>query len=80
MNATTILPQQEHILTSDNVSRSMRYANGSVATLLYYSTRFPDFPKEYMELYADGKVLVMDDYRVLRVHGTPARICFSRAR
>ncbi len=73
VNATTILPQQEHILTSDNVSVTLRYANGSVATLLYTALGSPDFPKEYMELYADGKVLVMDDYRVLRVHGTPAK-------
>ena len=69
MSATAIAPQTEHILGSDNVSVTLRYEDGSVATLLYTALGSPDFGKEYMELYADGKVLVLDDYRALRVHG-----------
>ena len=44
-----------------------------MATLLYTALGSPDFGKEYMELYADGKVLVLDDYRALRVHGAAAK-------
>ncbi len=73
VNATAIAPQTEHILADDNVSVTLRYEDGSVATLLYSALGSADFGKEYMELYADGKVLVMDDYRSLRVHGSAAK-------
>lgn len=69
LSATAITPQTEHILGNDNVSVTVRYEDGSVATLLYTSLGSPGFGKEYMELYADGKVLVLDDYRALRVYG-----------
>lgn len=69
VNATAIAPQTEHVLGSDNVSVTLRCEDGSVATLLYTALGSLDFSKEYMELYADGKVLVLDDYRALRVHG-----------
>lgn len=70
VNATAITPQTEHILAGDNVSVTLRYADGSVATLLYTASGSSDFPKEYMELYTDGKVLVLDDYRALHVYGS----------
>jgi predicted dehydrogenase len=69
VNATAIAPQTDHILAGDNVIITLRYADGSVATLLYTALGSPDLGKEYMELYFDGKVLVLDDYRALRVHG-----------
>jgi len=69
VSATAINPQSEHVLAGDNVSVTLRYADGSVATLLYTALGSPDFSKEYMELYVDGKVLVLDDYRALRVYG-----------
>jgi predicted dehydrogenase/threonine dehydrogenase-like Zn-dependent dehydrogenase len=73
VNITSIIPQTEHILANDNVSVTLRYADGSVATLLYTALGASDFGKEYMELYADGKMLVLDDYRALRVYGTTAK-------
>jgi len=73
VNAAAIAPQTEQILAGDNVSVTLRYADGSVATLLYTALGSPDFGKEYMELYADGKVLVLDDYKALRVYGTTAK-------
>ncbi len=60
----------EHILPSDNLSATLRYDDGSVATLIYTALGASDLPKEYVEIYADGKVLVIDDYRSLRVYGT----------
>jgi hypothetical protein len=40
-----------------------------VATLLYTALGASDLPKESVEVYADGKILVIDDYRALRVYG-----------
>jgi len=70
VSATAIHPQSEHVLAGDNVSVTIRYAEGSVATLLYTALGSPDFGKEYMELYVDGKVLVLHDYKTMKVHGT----------
>jgi predicted dehydrogenase len=73
VSATAIAPQTEHILAGDNVSVTLRHEDGSVGMLLYTALGSPDFSKEYMELYADSKVLVLDDYRALRVYGAAAK-------
>jgi predicted dehydrogenase len=72
VSAMTITPHTEHVLAGDNVSATLRYADGSVGTLLYTALGAPGFSKEYMELYGDGTVLVLDDYRSLQTYGTKA--------
>jgi predicted dehydrogenase/threonine dehydrogenase-like Zn-dependent dehydrogenase len=67
--STAIASQVEHVSPMDNVAVTVRYDDGSVATLLYTALGTPDFDKEYVEVYADGKVLVIDDYRALGVYG-----------
>jgi predicted dehydrogenase len=73
VSATSIVPRQEHILADDNVSLTLRYEDGSVATLIYTSLGSPDFAKEYMELYVDGKVLVLDDFKSLQIYGASTK-------
>jgi predicted dehydrogenase len=73
VNSTAITPQTGHILAGDNMTVTLRYADGSVATLLYTALGSPDLSKEYMEIYNDGKVLVMDDYLSLRGYGFPLK-------
>ena len=53
----------------ENFVATVRYRDGSVCTLLYTALGSRDFPKEAMEVYADGTVLVLDDYRSLEVYG-----------
>lgn len=67
--STAIVPRVDHISSSDNVVTTVRYDDGSVATLLYTALGASDLPKESVEVYADGKILVIDDYRALRVYG-----------
>ncbi len=69
VSATAIAPKTEHVLAGDNVSATLRYEDGSVATLFYTALGAPCLSKEYMELYVDGKVLILDDYKRLTVHG-----------
>ncbi|MEU8525947.1 bi-domain-containing oxidoreductase [Streptomyces sp. NPDC048629] len=40
----------------------LRYADGSTATISYVTTGAPGFPKETLDLVADGKVLRLDDF------------------
>ncbi|MFI7502440.1 bi-domain-containing oxidoreductase [Streptomyces sp. NPDC049687] len=40
----------------------LRYPDGSTATISYVTTGAPGFPKETLDLVADGKVLRLDDF------------------
>ncbi|WP_327399800.1 bi-domain-containing oxidoreductase [Streptomyces sp. NBC_01288] len=47
----------------------LRYPDGSTATISYVTTGAPGFPKETLDLLADGKVLRLDDFVKASVHG-----------
>jgi predicted dehydrogenase/threonine dehydrogenase-like Zn-dependent dehydrogenase len=47
----------------------LRYPGGSTATISYVTTGAPGFPKETLDLVADGKVLRLDDFVRASVHG-----------
>ncbi|WP_354637394.1 bi-domain-containing oxidoreductase [Kitasatospora camelliae] len=55
----------------------LRYPDGSTATLGYVTTGAPGFPKETLDLVADGKVLKLDDFVRASVYG-PRRWVSSR--
>ncbi|MFJ2766284.1 bi-domain-containing oxidoreductase [Streptomyces sp. NPDC087300] len=47
----------------------LRYPDGSTATISYVTTGAPSFPKETLDLVADGKVLRLDDFVRASVYG-----------
>ncbi|MDX3579685.1 bi-domain-containing oxidoreductase [Streptomyces sp. FL07-04A] len=47
----------------------LRYPDGSTATVSYVTTGAPGFPKETLDLVADGKVLRLDDFVRASVYG-----------
>jgi predicted dehydrogenase/threonine dehydrogenase-like Zn-dependent dehydrogenase len=57
---------------NENFSVSMRFADGSLASLVYTSLGNANWPKEHLEVYCDGAVLVLDDYKLLTEAGLPA--------
>lgn len=59
--------------TLDNVAATLHYADGSLATILYTSLGSPQLPKERLELFWDGRALVLDDFTHLIAHGFPLR-------
>ncbi|MBI2115532.1 MAG: bi-domain-containing oxidoreductase [candidate division NC10 bacterium] len=69
VTATPIRPQSAACRADENFVATLRYRDGSVCTLMYTALGARDFPKEAMEIYADGKVLALDDYRSLEIHG-----------
>ena len=44
----------------------------AIRTLTYTALGAPEYPKEQMDVYTDGKVLVLDDYKRLAVYGARA--------
>lgn len=61
---------QEYLSSKDNVSINISYSDGSVATLLYTSLGSNELPKEYIEIYAGDRVIVIDDFKSLHIYGT----------
>ncbi len=58
---------------SDNVVATVKYADGSVGTLIYSSLGDPAFPKERIEVFVGGGVAVLDDFRSLTLSGLPGK-------
>lgn len=59
----------ENIFPTDNFSVQMSFEDGSVCSLLYTSVGNTKLTKERMELFFDGKSIVMDDYMALQGYG-----------
>jgi len=73
VQSQSLTPKTEHYSSRDNFVATVGFEDGSVATLTYTALGSNEFPKEQMEIFSDGKVLVLDDYKQLRVHGSNAK-------
>jgi polar amino acid transport system substrate-binding protein len=52
---------------ADAVSIIIRFADGSTGTIVYSSLGDPSLPKEYIEVFASGRIVRIDDFRQLHV-------------
>lgn len=64
-----ITPKTAYYLAQDNFVTTMTFADGSLATLTYTALGSKDSPKEQLEIFVDGKVLTMNDYKSLKIYG-----------
>ena len=69
ISAHSISPRTAAARARENFTATIRFADGSVCTLLYSALGAEGFPKEYAEIYIDGATVVLDDYRALMLHG-----------
>jgi len=53
---------------ADAVSAILRFADGSVGTIVYSSLGDPSLPKEYLEAFANGRVVRLNDFSELTIH------------
>jgi predicted dehydrogenase/threonine dehydrogenase-like Zn-dependent dehydrogenase len=56
-------------MSDDNKTISLKYEDGSLATIEYISMGSRSMAKEYMEIHFDEKSIIMDDYRLLKSFG-----------
>jgi polar amino acid transport system substrate-binding protein len=54
---------------NDSVVISLRFANGSIASVSYFSNGNKTLPKEYLEVFSGGVVSVVDDFKSLKIFG-----------
>ncbi|HUE85924.1 MAG TPA: bi-domain-containing oxidoreductase [Vicinamibacterales bacterium] len=57
--------------TGDTVSLQLEFGDGSIGTIYYVATGAKAFPKERLEVFVSGRVLQLDNFRVLRGFGWP---------
>ncbi len=69
IQAMTITPATAYYSHRDNFVATMAFADGSLATLTYTALGSPAHPKEQMEVFVEGKVLVLDNYKQLHIRG-----------
>lgn len=65
MNAMGENPQEN----TDNASILLRYENGTNAVINYFANGSKSYPKERIEVFAQEKVLVLDNWRKLSGYG-----------
>lgn len=51
------------LIRADNVVLSLRFADGSIGNLVYTATGHPRFPRERLEVFGEGSVAVVDNFR-----------------
>jgi predicted dehydrogenase/threonine dehydrogenase-like Zn-dependent dehydrogenase len=55
----------------DTVTVVLAFANGSMGTIHYFANGHKSFPKERLEVFAEGRVLQLDNFRTLKGFGWP---------
>lgn len=73
VNVSRIATTSRYYRTDDNFVATMSYADGSVCTLTYTALGARSYPKERMEIFFDGTVASLDDYKSLTVSDGRAR-------
>jgi predicted dehydrogenase/Zn-dependent alcohol dehydrogenase len=69
VSVQSLSPKNRQYFSADNKSIILKYRDGSICTIAYFSNGSKKFPKEYMEVHYDGKTIVMDDYKSLKGYG-----------
>jgi predicted dehydrogenase/threonine dehydrogenase-like Zn-dependent dehydrogenase len=69
--ASPIVGVQAMSTVEDSVTVTLRFADGSIGTVHYFSNGHKSFPKEQLEVFCSGKVLKLDNFRKLRGYGWP---------
>ncbi|MBD3646227.1 MAG: hypothetical protein HUJ31_01985 [Pseudomonadales bacterium] len=57
--------------TRDTVTLNLQFADGSMGTIHYLANGSNRFPKERLEVFVDGRILQLDNFRRLVGYGWP---------
>ena len=78
--ATSIASDARDVVPQDSSVITIRYADGSLATIQYLALGHRALTKERCEVFADGRSAVMDDFRTTRFHGGGRRLRGKQAK
>jgi predicted dehydrogenase len=74
VQATGVRSARRDVSPTDNFTATIRYAEGSICTLLYTAQGGKTLSKEALELHVDGWSCLLDDYRSLQGFGAKAEL------
>ncbi|MEM6812683.1 MAG: bi-domain-containing oxidoreductase, partial [Pseudomonadota bacterium] len=60
-------PRRDDLAGNDNVTLTCRFDDGSIGTVHYFSNGDKSMAKEYLEVFGEEKIAVLDNYRTLRL-------------
>ena len=78
VQATALTPTTTYYSATDNFVATIGFEDGSVASLTYTALGNAEYPKEAMEIFVDGMVVSLNDYRSLAVAGSRFKPMESR--
>lgn len=79
VDARAIKPGSRHYRHDDNFVATISYGDGSVCSLTYTALGTKVYPKERMEVFCDGMVISLDDYRAVSIAGPRSRTWKSKS-
>jgi predicted dehydrogenase/threonine dehydrogenase-like Zn-dependent dehydrogenase len=68
-SADAMRPNGRPAHSLDTAHISLKFEDGSIASIQYYANGHRSFPKERVEVFASGRILQMGNFRVLRGFG-----------
>lgn len=69
VSATTVGDWKGVGRADDKMTITLSFAEGSLGTIHYFANGHKSFPKERLDVFSDGRVLQLDNFRVLRGYG-----------
>jgi predicted dehydrogenase/threonine dehydrogenase-like Zn-dependent dehydrogenase len=79
ISVNSIKVHSDYYSYKDNVVATMKYSDGSIATLSYYSLGNREYPKELMTVAFDGKLITLNDYVKLEGFGVKTKKIESKS-
>lgn len=73
ISADSITPTSAYYQKNDNFISTMHFEDGSLATLTYSALGAKEFDKETADIYFDGKIAVIKDYKQLDLYGVKTK-------
>ena len=64
--SATVMPNAGRY-SNDNLAATLRFADGSIGTITYIANGDKSFSKERVEVFVQGRVAILDDYRELQM-------------
>jgi predicted dehydrogenase/threonine dehydrogenase-like Zn-dependent dehydrogenase len=69
VKASKVGPTQGLQIRDDKMTVTLLFEDGSIGTIHYFSNGHKSYPKERLEVFAEGRVLSLDNFKVLRGYG-----------
>lgn len=79
VSASSVAMPDELKYACDNISATLGFEDGSIANLLYVANGDKTVPKEYYEVFCEGKCARLDDFRVLELSSNGKKHRFKTA-